>query len=134
QQQEVILLGASSESAAFAKQLGVTFSYAMFLNNDKEKLSEAVKAYRAGKKGGCFILAVPVFAAETREEGIRLTKDKVIVKVHLGSGRTVTVLDIESGEQFGKESGEDNKLDVKKWNIIAGTKADIKEELDKLHE
>lgn len=133
-QQEVVLLGASPGSASFANQLGVTFSYAMFLNNDKEKLSEAVKAFRTGNKDGRFILAVPVYATDTREEAIRLTRDKVIVKVTLASGRTVTVLDIESGEQFGKESGEDYKLDVQKWNIIAGTKEDVQLELDELYD
>src|SRR5699024_2478409 len=105
----------------------------MFFNNDKQSLIDAAKTYHKNNENGRFILAVAVFAADTREEAIRQVDNLLIVKVQLASGRTVTVLDEETAEKFGEESGEEYKIDVQKQKVIAGTAADIKKELDALH-
>ncbi|RHW34734.1 LLM class flavin-dependent oxidoreductase [Lysinibacillus yapensis] len=133
-QQEIILLGASPTSAKQAKKLGVAFSYATFFNNNENVLVEAAKEYRENNENGRFILAIGVVAADTSEKAKQLVGDSKIVKVHLASGRTVTLSDVETAEKFGKDSGEDFRIEVQGNNILAGTPTEIKEKLDALYE
>lgn len=133
-QQELILLGASPNSARLASKLGLTFSFARFFNSDDRSLIEAAKDYRENHKDGHFILAVSVIAAPTTEEAKQLAGIQQLVKIHLASGRVLTLQNEEAAEKFGKESGEEYEVKVHQANFIAGTPAEVKEELDRLHQ
>lgn len=132
-QQELILLGASPNSARLASKLGLTFSFASFFNSDDRSLAEAAEAYKENYKGGRFILAVSAIAAPTSEEARRLAGQQQLVKVHLKSGRVLTLQNEEAAEKFGKESGEEYEVKVHQANFIAGSPTEVKEELDRLH-
>ncbi len=132
--QEVILLGASPNSGRLASKHGVTFAFASFFNSSDQSLAEAAKVYHENYPNGRFILAISVVAQETSERAKELAAQQKLVKTHLASGRTLTFADEESADKFGRESGEEYKVEVQQPNFIAGTPLEVKEELDRLHQ
>ena len=129
----IILLGASRESAADAAKLGISFSYAQFFNSHDEELEAAVNVYYEHFPTGKFILGVNVIASTDEQKAKALAKNQVIYKVHLQSGKRLTLATEEQAEKFGKESGESYKIEKHEPNVIHGTPAQIKEKLDELH-
>ncbi|MFD0829388.1 LLM class flavin-dependent oxidoreductase [Neobacillus sp. M.A.Huq-85] len=130
---EIFLLGASANSAQLAADLGISFVFAKFINSDERVLEKAANLYREGFPHGRFIISLSVIAAPTQTEAEQLKGDKKIVKVHLQSGRTVTVQSIEQAEVFGKQSGESYEITEQEADIIAGTPHFVKEVLNHLH-
>lgn len=131
---EMFLLGASPNSAKLAADLGIGFVFALFFNSDKTILEEAAKVYWSNYPNGRFSVAVHVLAAPTKEEAEQLAGDQKIIKVHLQSGRSVTVTTLENARKFGIQSGEPYEIKEQEANIIAGTPQYVKETLTKLHQ
>jgi luciferase family oxidoreductase group 1 len=131
---EIFLLGASVNSAQLAADQGISFVFAKFINNDDTVLKQAAKVYRKGLQNGRFIISLAVIAAPTQSEAEQLAGDRKIVKVHLESGRSVTLQSIEQAEVFGKQAGEPFEITEQKADIVAGTPNYVNGILEKLHQ
>jgi luciferase family oxidoreductase group 1 len=130
---ENYLLGASAKSAKLAASFGWNFVFARFINSDETELAQASRVYRSECSNGRFIVSAAVVAAPTQDEAEELAGDQKIFKVHLSSGRSVTVQSAEQAEVFGKQSGESYKVTEHTTNIIAGTSSFVHDELTLLH-
>lgn len=130
---EVYLLGASQSSAKLAANLEISFAFARFINNDDLVLKEAAHLFKNRHPKGNFIASVAIIAAPTEREAKELASNQKIVKVHLASGRTLTLQTIEQAEKFGKESGETFEIEEQDANIIHGTPLTLKQQLDQFH-
>ena len=126
---EVFLLGASVTSAQLAANLGISFVFAKFINSDHSILEEAATIYRKGYPNGRFIISLAVIVAPTQIEAEQLVGERKIVKVHLQSGRTLTLQSIEQAEVFGRQAGEPYEITEHEADIIAGTPQYVKEVL-----
>lgn len=131
---KTFLLGASARSAQLAVDLGLAYVFARFINSDDTVLDEAAHIYHNSYPAGSFKIAVSVIAASSQKEAELLAGDEKIVKVHLKSGRSVTVQTKEQAELFGQQSGEPYEIMEQDANIIAGTPSYVKEVLNKLHQ
>jgi len=129
---EIFLLGASANSARLAAELGISFVFAKFINSDDRVLESAANLYREGFPNGRLIVSLAVVAAATQAEAEQLTGDRKIVKVHLQSGRSVTVQSIEQAKVFGNQSGEPYEITEHEADIIAGTPDYVTEVLTQL--
>ncbi len=130
---EIFLLGASINSAKLAANLRISFVFAKFINSDNNVLEEAASVYQELFPNGRFIISLAVIAAPTQEEAKQLAGERKIVKVHLQSGRTVTLQSVEQAEVFGNQAGEPFEITEQAADIIAGTPNYIKERLEELH-
>jgi len=129
----LFLLGASSQSAALAGALGIAFVFARFINSDNDVLAQAATAYRKHYPNGRFAVSIAAFAAPTKEEAKELIGDQKITKVHLASGRSLTLQSVELAEKFGQESGESFTVKQYDADILYGAPEDIKTVLDDYH-
>ncbi|EON71506.1 LLM class flavin-dependent oxidoreductase [Lysinibacillus sphaericus] len=129
----LFLLGASPQSATLAGKLGIAFVFARFINSDHDVLKEASEAYRMHYPKGHFAVAVAALAAPTKEEAKDLVGEQKITKVHLASGRSLTLNSVELAEKFGQESGESFTVKQYDADILYGTPEEIKEQLDAYH-
>ena len=129
----VFLLGASSTSAKLAAEQRANFVYAHFLNSNNDFLREAVVTYREIYPAGKFIVAIASFAAETQGMAEQEARNYKIYKIFTESGRSISVQTLEQVEAF-REQSEESMKEVKEQEVemIAGSPAFIKEELDKL--
>lgn len=134
EQPTTFLLGASSKSAELAADQGIAFVYGLFFNNDRNELEEAARVYRSRFPKGRFLVGLAVVAAPSQEEAEQLAGDQKIVKVHLQSGRSVTVQTLEQAELFGEQSGEFYETEEQDSSIIAGTPSYVKKVLNDLHQ
>ncbi|MCZ2260155.1 LLM class flavin-dependent oxidoreductase [Sporosarcina sp. G11-34] len=128
------LLGASVNSAKLAAKLGISFAFARFINSDNKVFKEAANTYRENYPNGTFIASVAVITAPTEAEAKELAGHQKIIKVHLASGRTLTLQTVKQAEKFGEESGEAYEVKTYDANIIYGTPIQVKKTLDELHE
>lgn len=128
------LLGASIGSAQLAADLKIAYVFARFINSDDTVLEEAARIYQSRYPDGSFKVAVSTIAAPTQQEAELLSADQKIVKVHLHSGRSVTVQTKEQAVLFGEQSGVAYKIEEHNANIIAGTPTYVKEVLNKMHQ
>ena len=122
----LFMLGTNASSGDFAARLGMPYVFALFLHNDEDVMSEAIHTYRdrfnfnAGERPQT-MLAVPVMVADNDEEAYCYASKAKVVRIHLESGRTLTVGNVESGEEFGRQSGEKYDLDVSDANVVHGS-------------
>jgi len=130
---ENYLLGASPASAKLAADLGWNFVFALFINSDLTVLEESARVFHNESCGGRLIAAAAVIAAPSQQEAEQLAGEQKIFKVHLQSGRSVTVISAESAEAFGQQAGEPYEVTEHASNIIAGTSSFIHERLEQLH-
>ncbi|MFE3573257.1 LLM class flavin-dependent oxidoreductase [Lysinibacillus sp. NPDC059133] len=130
----LFLLGASPQSAALAGTLGIAFVFARFINSDNDVLAQAATAYRKHYPKGHFAVSIAALAAPTKEEAKELIGDQKITKVHLASGKSLTLQSVELAEKFGQESGEAFTVKQYDADILYGTPEDIKTILDDYHE
>ncbi|MDO7908012.1 LLM class flavin-dependent oxidoreductase [Paenibacillus sp. JX-17] len=136
---QLYLLGASRDSAETAARLAIPYVFSLFINGDEEAALEAIEAYRErfdrsrGREPEV-ILALSVFVGETKEEAEQLGGSNKIIKVHLASGRSVTLGSIESAEEYGRQSGEDYRIEEQEPYVIKGTKERVRAKLLQLHE
>ncbi|MGE7841482.1 LLM class flavin-dependent oxidoreductase [Lysinibacillus sp. NPDC093712] len=129
----LFLLGASPKSAELAGKLGIAFVFARFINSDIDVLTEAAKTYRTHLPNGHFAVSIAALAAPTTEEAQALVGEQKITKVHLASGRSLTLQSVELAEKFGQESGEAFTVQQYDADIVFGTPEDIKATLDAYH-
>ncbi|MFJ5562936.1 LLM class flavin-dependent oxidoreductase [Lysinibacillus xylanilyticus] len=129
----LFLLGASPQSAALAGTLGIAFVFARFINSDNDVLAQAATAYRKHHPNGHFAVSIAAIAAPTKEEAKVLIGDQKITKVHLASGKSLTLQSVELAEKFGQESGESFTVKQYDADILYGTPDDIKTILDDYH-
>lgn len=129
----LFLLGASPQSAILAGTLGIAFVFARFINSDNDVLAQAATAYRTHHPNGHFVVSIAALAAPTKEEAIALIGDQKITKVHLASGKSLTLQSVELAEKFGQESGESFTVKQYDADILCGTPDDIKTILDDYH-
>lgn len=129
----LFLLGASPQSATLAGTLGIAFVFARFINSDNDVLAQAATAYRTHHPNGHFAVSIAALAAPTKEEAIALIGDQKITKVHLASGKSLTIQSVELAEKFGQESGESFTVKQYDADILCGTPDDIKMILDDYH-
>ncbi|WP_068673565.1 LLM class flavin-dependent oxidoreductase [Oceanobacillus sp. Castelsardo] len=124
------LLGASTNSAKLAAELGMNFVFARFLNGSDSILDEAVKVYRDIHPKGKFIVSVATFAAASQDEAEEEARNYKIFKITLSSGRSVSVQSPEQVEEFRKQTDEPFEVTEREVEMIAGTPTFVKEELD----
>lgn len=128
----VFLLGASASSARLAAEQKANFVFARFLNGNNDILQEAVQEYRKIYPGGKFIVAVASFAAATQREAEEEARHYKIYKIHLESGRSLSVQSLEQVELFREQTTESFEIKEQEVDMIAGSPEFIKEELDQL--
>ena len=97
-------------------------------------MDEAAQVYHARNASGRFIVAAAVFAAPSQLEAEKVAKDRKVYKVHLQSGRSVTLLTAETAKTFGEQAGEPYKVTEQASHILAGTASFIHEKLNEWHQ
>ncbi|OAB37820.1 alkane 1-monooxygenase [Paenibacillus macquariensis subsp. defensor] len=131
---ELYLLGASVSSAESAADLGLPYVFAQFINSDPMIAENAFAAYRNRfntSKGTepQLILALSVIIANTDEEANELAGEQKLIKVHLDSGKSVTLGTIEKAEEFGNQSNEGYRIDIQDAAIAKGSKETVRQHL-----
>ncbi|MDF2650431.1 MULTISPECIES: LLM class flavin-dependent oxidoreductase [unclassified Paenibacillus] len=136
---KLFLLGGGGTSTELAASLGIPYVFAQFITGDESVITKAFDSYRqhfsvdAPSKPHT-ILAVSIILTDEDEEAKALAADVKNVKVHLESGRTVTVKTTQQAEEFGKQSGEKYTIEEKEANIIHGSKETVRRKLLDLYE
>lgn len=128
----VFLLGASPNSAKLAAEQSTHFVFAYFLNSNPDILQTAVQTYRDIYPEGKFIVAVACFAAETQVEAEKEAGDYKIYKIHLKSGRSLSVQSLEQVELFREQEEENFEVTEQEVNFVAGTPDFVKKVFDEL--
>lgn len=128
----IILLGASEQSAKVAADLDISYAFARFINTDDAVLKN-IAATLKNRKRGKFILSVTVLAAEDGEEAKELAAKFQIAKVFFESGKVASLQTNELAQAFASQSDEPYEIKTFAANIIAGTPEEIKQTLDNLH-
>lgn len=131
---DLYLLGTSKESAELAAVRGIPYVYALFINHDTTVSLSAFDAYRKQFRPGRIaipqaILALSVIVADTEEEAALLAKESKVAKIHLQSGKIVTVTSLKKAEEYGQQTDEPYTIEVKEANVIHGTKEVVREKL-----
>ncbi|MHA6530991.1 LLM class flavin-dependent oxidoreductase [Paenibacillus sp. BAC0078] len=131
---ELYVLGASVASAEIAAELGLPYVFSLFIGGDQAVAVEAIQAYRSrfdtsqGKKPHA-ILALAVLAAESEEEAKELAGAHKLIRIHLASGKTLTVATREQAEEFTRQSKEAYTLEEREPEITKGTKESVRGQL-----
>lgn len=79
------------------------------------------------------VLALSVIVADSEAEAEALAGEHMLVKIHLESGKTLTVASIEQAEEFGRQSAESYRIEVLEPNVIRGTREVVEQRLRELH-
>jgi len=129
-----ILLGGSPESAELAARHGWLFCYAGHFNGDEANIGRSIETYRR-LTGRAPLLALFGFAAATRAEALARVGALRLFKVTLATGQSVNLPSAEAAAEFARQAGvADYTLAELKPHVAAGTAADVRAELDALHE
>jgi luciferase family oxidoreductase group 1 len=136
---ELFLLGTTRSSGAMAAELAMPYVFALFLNNDEDEMAEAVRRYQAGFEQGNGVkprtmLALPIVVADTDEEAAEHAARIQVVRITLGSGRTLTVGSVEAGEEFGKQSGEGYEITVRQAGVVHGAPESVRRQLQEMRQ
>lgn len=131
---DLYVLGTTPSSAEMAAKLGLTYVYALFLNNDDAVMAEAVETYRKkfDSSNGArseTMLALPVIVADSEDEAQGYASQIKLVRIHVESGRTVTVFSLDAAEEYQRQSGERCTFEVQEASVIYGSKATVGEKL-----
>lgn len=135
---DLFVLGASTNSAEVAAKLGLPYVFSQFINGDEEVALTAVKAYREQFVPSIeypkphVILALSVIVAETEEEASQLAGENLSVKIHLESGKVLTVGTVEQAEEFGRQSAEKYRIEVKEAKVVKGSPTSVYQQLAKI--
>ncbi|WP_314586616.1 LLM class flavin-dependent oxidoreductase [Paenibacillus terrigena] len=135
---ELYVLGASVGSAEIAADLGLPYVFSLFINGDEAVALEAIRSYRNRFNGACgtqpqAIIALAVAVADTEEEAASLVSPQKLVKIHLCSGKTLTLGTREQAEEFGRQANEEYSIEELEPFITKGTKATVREKFEALH-
>ncbi|MBP1992213.1 LLM class flavin-dependent oxidoreductase [Paenibacillus eucommiae] len=131
---DIYILGTSVGSAEIAAQLGLPYVFSQFINSDPDVAANAFDAYRNQfnrDKGGSpqLILALAVIVADTDEEAKELAGTTKLVKIHLQSGKILTLGSVEQAEEYGRQSNEAYTIEVQEPEIAKGSKATVRQKL-----
>ena len=131
---ELFLLGTTRSSGDMAAKLTMPYVFALFLNNDEDEMAEAVRLYQSGYGHDSAapmrtMLALPVIVADTDDEATGLAAKIQVVRITLGSGRTLTVGSVEAGEEFGRQSGESYEITVRQAGVVHGSPESVRRQL-----
>ncbi len=127
----LFLLGASRDSAELAAQQGLPYVFSLFINGDENIALEAIETYRQSFVPSPelaqphAILALSVIVADTDEQANELAGENLSVKIHLNSGRVLTVATVEQAEEFGRQSNEPFRIEVKEAKVVKGSPASV---------
>ncbi|WP_322922362.1 LLM class flavin-dependent oxidoreductase [Paenibacillus campi] len=136
----LFLLGASRDSAELAARQGLPYVFSLFINGDEQLALEAIEAYRNGFVPSPelatphAILALSVIVADTDEQADELAGENLSVKIHLHSGRVLTVATVEQAEEFGRQSNEPFRIEVKEAKVVKGAPASVYAQLSELRQ
>ncbi|MGW8821630.1 LLM class flavin-dependent oxidoreductase [Paenibacillus lautus] len=136
---ELYVLGASPGSAEIAAGLGLPYVFSLFINGDESAALEAIRVYRStfdyshGREPE-ILVAVSVIVADSEEEAAELAGSLKLVKIHLASGRTLTLGTREQAEEFGRQAGEPYTIEEQDPFITKGTKEVVREQLLRLQQ
>lgn len=131
---ELYVLGASVASAEIAAELGLPYVFSLFIGGDQAVAVEAIRVYQSrfdisqGKEPQA-ILALAVLIAESEEEARELAGAHKLIRIHLASGKTLTVATREQAEEFTRQSEEAYTLEEREPEITKGTKESVREQL-----
>ncbi|EHB62529.1 LLM class flavin-dependent oxidoreductase [Paenibacillus lactis] len=134
---ELYVLGASAGSAEIAAGLGLPYVFSLFINGDESAALEAIRVYRStfdyshGREPE-ILVALSVIVADSAEEAAELAGSLKLVKIHLASGRTLTLGTREQAEEFGRQAGEPYTIEEQEPFITKGTKETVREQLLRL--
>ncbi|MEZ2129707.1 MULTISPECIES: MsnO8 family LLM class oxidoreductase [unclassified Sinorhizobium] len=128
------LLGASTESARLAANLGWGFVYAGHIHGDETAISTAFSAYRdAG--GAHALLAVAVVVADTDQAADSLKANDRRFRVEVENGQGVNVGSQEQAAEFARQAGAANyRVEERLPLVIRGGPARVRAELQRLHQ
>ncbi len=127
-----ILLGASTDSAALAAELDWGFCYAGHFDGDPRRMAAAFDLYRDAT-GRSPLLALVAFAAPSEEEARRLIGPYRLLRLHLPTGQTVNVPNLEVAAEFARQAGvSDYTTQEIEPNILSGTGEQLRAALDEL--
>ena len=131
---ELYVLGASVASAEIAAGLGLPYVFSLFINGDQEVALEAIRVYRNSfnsSQGGepQVIIALAVVAAESDQEAKELAGAQKLIRLHLASGKILTLGNREQAEEFARQSQEAYTIEEKEPEIIKGSITTIREQL-----
>jgi luciferase family oxidoreductase group 1 len=136
---DLYLLGASVESAELAASLGIPYVFSQSINGETKTIVEAFGLYRSHFQSGYLkqpqaILALSVIIADSDEEAEQLAAaNSKIFKIHLESGRTLTVKNREQIEEYGRQTTEPYTIQETQANIIHGSKETVRQKLIAIH-
>ncbi|KAA0693349.1 MsnO8 family LLM class oxidoreductase [Neorhizobium sp. P12A] len=131
---ERFLLGASVESARLAAEKGWQLVFAGHLNGDAENMRLTFETYKHDSGGKIPLLALAAFAAESEAHARARVGDLRICKVFLPDGRTANVGNEEQAAEFARQAGfSEFRTEEKVPNVLHGTAAQIRQQLDELH-
>lgn len=129
---QIILLGASEQSASMAASLDISYAFARFINTDEAELARVAKVLEQRKRGK-FIVSLTVFATVDGEDAKEMASTHKIAKIYFESGKVIMLQTLELAEAFAKQSDEPYEIKTFDASIIAGTPLEIKAVLDDLH-
>lgn len=136
---DLYVLGASVGSAEIAAGLGLPYVFSLFINGDESVALEAIRTYRSTFNSSYgtepqIIVALSVIVADTEEEAAELVGPHKLVKIHLESGKTLTLGTREQAEEFGRQANEPYRIEEQEPFITKGTKESVREKLLELHQ
>lgn len=136
---ELYVLGASAGSAEIAAGLGLPYVFSLFINGEESAALEAIRVYRstfdyAHGREPEILVALSVIVADTEAEAAELAGAMKLVKIHLASGRTLTLGTREQAEEFGRQAGEPYTIEEQEPFITKGTKETVREQLLRLQQ
>ncbi|MGG4046551.1 MULTISPECIES: LLM class flavin-dependent oxidoreductase [Paenibacillus] len=136
---ELYVLGASVGSAEIAAGLGLPYVFSLFINGDEATALAAIRAYRDAFDDSHgtrpqVIVALSVVVADSVEEAAELAGSHKLVKIHLASGRTLTVGTLEQAEEFGRQANEPYTVEEQEPSVLKGTKETVREKLLELQQ
>ncbi len=154
---DLFLLGTTRSSGDMAAELAMPYVFALFLNNDADEMTEAVRRYQSGfgqpgfsrqrtpppqpspegrGSGVCpyTMLALPIIVADTDDEAAEHAARIQVVRITLDSGRTLTVGSVEAGEEFGRQSGEGYEITVRQAGVVHGTPESVRRQLQEVRQ
>ncbi len=131
---DIFVLGTSVSSAEIAAESGLPYVFALFINSDEETAHAAFETYKSRfqakyRHAPQPILALSVIVADSEEEAQELAGEYKLFKIHLASGKTLTVGTIEQAEEYGRQSNEEYKIEQQEAQITRGTKDSVKDKL-----
>jgi len=136
---ELYVLGASVDSAGMAAELGLPYVFSLFINSNIEVALEAIRVYReqfdrSQGREPYAALALSLIVAESEEEAEELAGEHKLVRIHMESGKVLTVGSVEQAEEFGRQSNEKYRLEILESSVTRGTKATVGQALLKFQQ